>query len=107
MKAHLAIYNLNDKADRWWMDLKNTKKEELRKIWWSKFRNIFQEKYLSKIFFNRKVKEFHELHMGSMTMDSFINIFLDLLHYVAHIKEEREKIERLLEISSSQFLGKD
>ena len=32
--------------------------------------------------FNKKVKEFHELHMGSMAMETFINRFLDLLHYV-------------------------
>ena len=30
MKAHLAIYNLNGKADRWWRDLKHTKKEEVK-----------------------------------------------------------------------------
>ena len=47
---------------------------------------------MSKIFFDRKVKEFHELRMGSMTMDSFINIFLDLLHYVPYIKDEEVKI---------------
>ena len=61
---------------------------------------------MSKRFFDRKVKEFHELHMGSMTMDAFINRFLDLLHYVPHIKEESENpiVPRM---SSSQFLGQD
>ena len=82
MKACVAIYNLNGKATRWWIDLKHTKKDELKEIWWSKFHKIFQEKYMMERFFDRKVKEFHELHMGSMTMDSFINIFLDMLHYV-------------------------
>ena len=93
IKAHLAIYILNGKVARWWRDLKHTKKEELREIWWSKFRKIFQEKYMSEIFFERKVKEFHELHMGSMTMDSFINSFLDLLHYVPYLKDEKVKIQ--------------
>ena len=46
----------------------------------------FQEKYMSERFFDRKVKEFHELHMGSMTMDVFINRFIDMLHYVPYIK---------------------
>ena len=58
MKAHVDIYNLNNKVARWWRDLKHTKKYELREIHWSKFYKIFQEKYMSKIFFNRKVKEF-------------------------------------------------
>ena len=32
MKAHLAIYNLNGKACRWWRDLKHTKKDEVKEI---------------------------------------------------------------------------
>ena len=48
------------------------------------------------MFFDCKVKEFHELHMGSMTMDAFINRFLDLLHYVPYIKEEKVKIQQFL-----------
>ena len=93
MQARLAIYNLNGKAARWWWDLKYTKKDELREIRWEKFWNIFQEKYMSKRFFDHKVKEFHELRMGSMTMDAFINRFIDLLHYVPYIKKETVKIQ--------------
>ena len=48
---------------------------------------------MSERFFNRKVKEFHELRMGSMTMDAFINICLDLLHYVPYIKDKKIKIQ--------------
>ena len=92
MQARLAIYNLNGKAARWWRDLKHTKKDELQEISWENFRKIFQEKYMLKRFFDRKVKEFHELCMGSMTMDAFINIFLELLHYVPYIKEEKVNI---------------
>ena len=93
MKALLSIYNLNCKAARLWRDLKHTKKDELLEIRWDTFRKLFQEKYMSKSFFNTKVKELHELCMGSMTMDVFINIFLDLLHYVPYNKEEKVKIQ--------------
>ena len=31
-----------------------------------------------------------------MTMDSFINIFLDLLHYFPYIKDEKVKIQQFL-----------
>ena len=93
MQARLSIYNLNGKVERWWWDLKHTKKDELREISWEKFRKIFQEKYMSERFFDRKLKEFHELRMGSMTMDAFKNRFLDLLHYVPYIKEEKVKIQ--------------
>ena len=89
MKARPAIYNLNGKATRWWRYLKHTKKYELSDIRWSNFHKIFQEKYMSKRFFDRIVKEFHELRMGSMTMDAFINRFLDLLNYLQYIKMKR------------------
>ena len=93
MKACLAIYNLNGKAARWWRDLKHTKKDEVKEIRQINFHRIFQEKYISERFFEKKVKGFHELRMGSMTMDSFINIFLDLLHYVPYIKDKMVKIQ--------------
>ena len=34
--------------------------------------------------------------MESMTMDAFINIFLDMLHYVPYIKENKVKIQQFL-----------
>ena len=48
---------------------------------------------MSERLFDHKVKEFHELLIRSMTMDAFINRFLDLLHYVPYIKEEKVKIK--------------
>ena len=95
MKAHLAIYNLNGKVARWWRDLKHTKNDELREIWWSKFHNIFQEKYMSERFFDRKVKEFHELRMGPMTMDSLLTDFLIccIMYHTSWIRNFPERIE--------------
>ena len=51
---------------------------------------------MSEWFFDRKVKEFRELRMGFVTMDSFINSFFDLLHYVPYIKDEKVKIQHFL-----------
>ena len=56
MKSYVVIYNLNGKQDRWWRDLENTKKDEVREIRWSNFQKSFQNKYMSKRFFERKVK---------------------------------------------------
>ena len=58
---------------------------------------------MSERFFDRKVKDFHELGMGSMTMDSFINKFLDLLHYVSYIKGEKVKIQQFLRCLPPNF----
>ena len=96
MKSQLPIYNLNGKETMWWRDLKHTKRDEVKDIIWSNFNKIFQEKYMSKIFFDREVKEFHESKMSSLTMDSFINIFLDLLQYVPYIKDEKVNIQQFL-----------
>ena len=51
---------------------------------------------MSKIFFDRKVKEFHEKCMGSMTMDAFINIFPDMLHYLPYIKDKKVTLQQFL-----------
>ena len=59
---------------------------------------------MSKRFFDRKVKEFHELRTGSMTMDAFINIFLDMLRYVPYIKDMKVKIQHLLGCLPPNFL---
>ena len=61
---------------------------------------------MSERFFDRKVKEFHELRMGSMTMDVFINKFLGMLHYVPYIQEEKVKIEQFLGCLPSSFQDK-
>ena len=61
---------------------------------------------MSKRFFDCKVIEFHEQHMGSMTMDAFINIFLYLLHYVPYIKEEKVKIQQFLGCLPPSFLDR-
>ena len=56
MKSHLAIYNLNGKAARWWRDLKHTKKDEVKEIRCINFRRIFQNIYIFERLFDRKVK---------------------------------------------------
>ena len=70
------------------------------------FKRLFKEKYLSERFYDKKIKEFHELKMGSMTMNVMITKFLELLHYVPYIKEEKIKIQRYLSCLSTYFTNK-
>jgi hypothetical protein len=42
------------------------------------------------------MKGFFELKLGSMTIDEYERIFLDLLKYVTVIKDEKVKIQRYL-----------
>lgn len=57
MKASLAIYNLKGK------------------LTWKKNQEIFpkkkkEKKYLSKRYYDRKIKELHEHKLGNLTLDS-------------------------------------
>jgi len=47
-------------------------------------------------FYDEKAKEFHDLHLGQMTMDEFITKFKSLLRYVPYIHEEKAKVQQLV-----------
>jgi hypothetical protein len=51
---------------------------------------------LTKRYYDRKMKEFFELKLGSMTIYEYEHRFLELLKYVLFIKEETVKIQRYL-----------
>jgi hypothetical protein len=51
---------------------------------------------LTKRYYDRKMKEFFELKLGSMTIDEYERRFLELLKYVPFIKDETIKIQRYL-----------
>jgi hypothetical protein len=53
----------------------------------------FQKKYLTKLYYDRKVKEVFELKLGSMTIYEYETRFLELLKYVSFIKDEQLKIQ--------------
>jgi hypothetical protein len=42
------------------------------------------------------MQEFFEIKLGSMTMDEYERIFLELLRYVGIIKDEKVKIQRFM-----------
>ena len=66
------------------------------KVTWREFKRYFQKKYLTKRYYDKKMKEFFELKLGSMTIDDYGRRFLELLKYVVFIKDEQVKIHRYL-----------
>jgi hypothetical protein len=80
----------------WWDQLKQAKHLDEKRISWRQFKGYFQEKYLSEHYYERKMKEFFELKLGSMTMDEYEKRFFELLKYVDFIKDEKVKIQRFL-----------
>jgi hypothetical protein len=96
MKAQVATFNLDGKASIWWEELKNMKGVREEDLSWKRFEKYFRKKYLSKIYFDEKAKEFYELKLGKLTIEEYVNKFLDLLRYVPYIKEEKVKEQRFI-----------
>jgi hypothetical protein len=67
-----------------------------KQLEWSDFKKYFKRQYLSKIYYERKMKEFYELLLGQMTMEGLINKFLELLRFVPYIWEDKVKIQQIL-----------
>jgi hypothetical protein len=40
-------------------------------ITWKEFKRYFERKYLTKIYYDRKMKEFFKLKLGNMTIDEY------------------------------------
>jgi hypothetical protein len=60
------------------------------------FKRYFQNKYLTKRYYDKKINEFFEIKLGIMTIDEHEKMFLELLKYVSFITEEIVKIHRYL-----------
>jgi hypothetical protein len=48
---------------------------------------------MSDKYFDGKTKEFYELKLGKLTIDEYINKFLELMRYVPYIKDEKVKLQ--------------
>jgi hypothetical protein len=88
LKAQITIFNLNGKASIWWEDLRNVKGVHKKDLSWKQFEKYFKNKY-----FDGKTNEFYELNLGQLTIDEYINKFLELMRYVPYIKDEKVKMK--------------
>jgi hypothetical protein len=93
LKARIAIFNQNGKASIWWEDLRNVKGIHEKELSWKQFEKYFKRKYLSEKYFDGKTKEFYELKLGQLTIDEYINKFLELIRYVPYINDEKVKMQ--------------
>jgi hypothetical protein len=87
---------MNGKASIWWEDLRNVKGVHVKDLSWKQFEKYFKKKYLLKKYFDGKTKEFYELKLGQLTIDEYINKFLELITYVPYIKDEKVKMQRFI-----------
>jgi hypothetical protein len=95
-EGRIAMYQLKGKASMWWDQLVKVKHVREKDITWKEFKRYFERKYLTKRYYDRKMKEFFKLKLGNMTIDEYERRFLELLKYVPFIKDEAVKIQRYL-----------
>jgi hypothetical protein len=80
----------------WWDQLVQVQHIKEKNVTWKEFKKYFQNKYLTKRYYDKKMKEFFELNLGSMTIDEYERRFLELLKFVSFIKDETVNIQRYL-----------
>jgi hypothetical protein len=95
-EGRISIYQLKGKASMWWDQLVQVQHIKEKNVTWKEFKKYFEKKYLTKRYYDKKMKEFFELKLGSMTIDEYERRFLELLKYVSFIKDETVKIQRYL-----------
>jgi hypothetical protein len=88
-EGRIVIYQLKGKASMWWDQYVQVQHIDEKKVTWREFKRYFQRKYLTKRYYDKKMKEFFELKLGSMTIDEYERRFLELLKYVSFIKDEQ------------------
>jgi hypothetical protein len=96
VEERITTYYLQGKASMWWDQLKQAKHLDEKMISCRQFKGYFQEKYLSKHYYESKMKEFFEIKLGITKMDEYEKRFFELLKYVYFIKDENVKIQRFL-----------
>ena len=77
----------------WWDQFVQVQHIDEKKFTWKEFKRYFQNKYLNKRYYEKKMKDLFELKIGSMTIDKYERRLLEMLKYVCFIKEELTKIQ--------------
>jgi hypothetical protein len=93
LEAKIATYHLHKKDAMWWDQLKQFEHINENRITWKQFKKYFQKEYLSENFYDKKMQDFFEISMESMTMEEYENNLLGLLKYVGFINDEKVKIQ--------------
>jgi hypothetical protein len=95
-QGRISIYQIKGKASMWWDRLVQVQHIKKKSVTWREFKKYFEKKYLTKRYYDNKMKLLLELKLGSMTIDEYERSFLKLLKYVSFIKDETIKIQRYL-----------
>jgi hypothetical protein len=92
-EGRISLYQLKGKTSMWWDQYVKVQHIDENKVTWRKFKRYFQKIYLTKWYYDRKMKEFFELKLVSMIIDEYERIFVELLNYVPFIKYDEVNIQ--------------
>jgi hypothetical protein len=97
-EGRIIIYQLKGNASMWWDQLVQVQHIKEKSVTWREFKKYFEKKYLTKRYYDKKMKEFFELKLESMKIDEYERRVLELLKYVSvsFIKDETVNIHRYL-----------
>jgi hypothetical protein len=70
-EERIAMYQLKGKASMWWDQFVQVHHIKEKEVTWKEFKRYFKKKYLTKRYYDRKMKEFFKLKLGSMTIDEY------------------------------------
>jgi hypothetical protein len=106
VEGRIVIYQLKGKPSIWLDHLVKVQHVRENNVTWREFKRHFEKKYLTKRYYDKKMKDFFEFKLGSISIDEYERIFLDLLKYVPFIKDDIVKIQRYLSGLSSSISDK-
>jgi hypothetical protein len=70
-EGRIVMYRLKGKESMWWDKLVQVHHIREKDIRWKDLKRYFERKYLTKRYYDRKMKDFFELKLGNMTIDEY------------------------------------
>jgi len=103
LNTWMDFYNLREKEDIWWQDIKRVKSIKEIKITWKTFKKYLKKQFMFEQYYEVKSKEFYELKLGNLTMKYLCSNFMSLLRYVPYIMDEKTNIQQFFSFLPSSY----
>jgi hypothetical protein len=96
-KVLFAVHQLFGTAANWWEAYRNTD-ADVNSITWNEFKARFRNNYVPRGTMKLKKKEPTNLRQGSMTVNEYLNSFIQLFRYATEdINTDKKKQDMFLE----------
>ncbi|XP_057870685.2 uncharacterized protein LOC131077250 [Cryptomeria japonica] len=97
MKFVWGAYQLTGEAISWWENKKAELGLRSNNITWSKFVEVFRQRWLPQLFFEQKLTDFQDLKQGELYVHAYWEKFMHLLKYVPHFQVDKKyKIKKFI-----------